>query len=195
MKAVETLNPPPLMRLVSGHPRSETQDACLTMLIDELLVHRESVFRICLGFSRNYAEAEDLAQETYLKACQGLGNLKNPAISKAWLFRIAKNSCLDHQKKIRIRGRLLLRLAEESSRAGSVDTAADIGDALVRLKAAVRILPGKLKTVFVLREYVHLTYEEISATLNLRMGTVMSRLNRARKRIGAALQETCDGKS
>jgi RNA polymerase sigma-70 factor (ECF subfamily) len=195
MKAVETLNPPSLMRLVSGRPRSETQDACRTMLFDKLLVHRESVFRICLGFSRNYAEAEDLAQETYLKAYQGLGKLKNPAISKEWLFRIAKNSCLDHQKKMRIRGRLLLRLAEESSPAGSVDTAADIGDALVRLKAAVRILPGKLKTVFVLREYAHLTYEEISATLSLRMGTVMSRLNRARKRIGAALQETCDGKS
>jgi len=195
MKAVETLNPPPLMRLVSGHPRSETQDACRTILFDKLLVHRESVFRICLGFSRNYAEAEDLAQETYLKAYQGLEKLKNPAISKEWLFRIAKNSCLDHQKKIRIRSRLLLRWAEESSRAGSVETTADRGAALVGLKAAVKSLPEKLKTVFVLREYAHLSYEEISATLSLRMGTVMSRLNRARKRIGGALQETGDGKS
>jgi RNA polymerase sigma-70 factor (ECF subfamily) len=57
------------------------------------------------------------------------------------------------------------------------------------LKAAVRSLPPKLREAFVLREYAHLSYEEIAAALDLKTGTVMSRLHRARAAVARKLQE------
>lgn len=58
-----------------------------------------------------------------------------------------------------------------------------------RLKRAVQRLPKKLRVVLVMREYGHLSYQEIAATLGIKEGTVMSRLNRARSKVAAALQE------
>lgn len=60
------------------------------------------------------------------------------------------------------------------------------------LKTAVRRLPKKMRDVFVFREYGGLAYEEIAVTLGLKKGTVMSRLNRARRRIAAAIKEKTD---
>jgi RNA polymerase sigma-70 factor, ECF subfamily len=156
-----------------------------------LLVHQELVFRVCLGHAGNYAEAEDLAQEVYLKAHQSLARLKDPSSAREWLLRIARNACLDHQKRNR-RRRILLRLWGEQA-AATLDASISDGDLEARiadLKSAVRRLPRRLRDIFVLREYGHLTYEELAAALSLKKGTVMSRLNRARGRIAAALQET-----
>jgi RNA polymerase sigma-70 factor, ECF subfamily len=157
--------------------------------LEDLLAHRESVFRICLGFSHNYAEAEDLAQDVYLRAHHGLAGLKNPAAARDWLFRIARNTCLDHAKTSRLRRTLLFR---HVPRAEAAPAPAEDGAGhprLDRLKSAVRGLPPRLREVFVLREYAHLSYGEIGRTLDLKPGTVMSRLNRARTAIARALQE------
>jgi len=158
--------------------------------IDELLAYQELVFRVCLGHSRNYAEAEDLTQEVFLKAHQGLSGLREPSLARNWLLRIARNIYLDHQKATRVRAVLLRRWAkapEPSS--GPEGPEGDLDDRIAQLKSAVRLLPKKLRDIFVLREYGHLTYEEMAATLALNKGTVMSRLNRARRRIALALRE------
>lgn len=167
--------------------------ASRTSLFDELLSHRELVFRICLGFSRNYAEAEDLAQDVYLKAYGNIGALKNPAVSKEWLLRIAKNTCLDHQKKSRLRKALLQKWRSEPQGKNSPEWSADLSPQLGKLKAAVRGLSRKLREVFVLREYGHMSYEEIAATLGIKEGTVMSRLNRARTAVLCRLKENTHG--
>ena len=159
--------------------------------IDGLLAHQELVFRVCLGYARNYAEAEDLTQEVYLKAHRSLARLKDPSLAREWLLRIARNACLDHQKRDR-RRTILLRLWGEQSAAtpGAARTDGGLEDRIENLKSAVRRLPRRLRDIFVLREYGRLTYEELAAALSLKKGTVMSRLNRARGRIAAALQET-----
>ena len=160
---------------------------------ESLLSHQEDVFRICLGFSRNYAEAEDLTQEIYLKAYRSLGTMKNPGVVKHWLFRIAKNACLDHQKTLRLRQTLLFRWAAKPTVDEAPDTLS-INDLLTRLKAAVRSLPPKLRETFVLREYAHLSYANIALTLGIREGSVMSRLNRARAAVSRRLKEAPDEK-
>jgi len=156
---------------------------------ENLLAHRESVFRICLGFSRNYVEAEDLAQDVYLKAYHKISALKDPAFSKEWLFRIAKNACLDRSKKTRIRAVRLRRWAESTTKSDDSETAGPADDRLAGLKAAVRRLPKKLRSVFILRLYGQLTYDEIAATLGIARGTVMSRLSRARAKVAETIRE------
>jgi RNA polymerase sigma-70 factor (ECF subfamily) len=158
--------------------------------IADLLTYQETVFLICLGFSRNTAEAEDLAQDAYLKACRKLAGLREPRQAKEWLCRIARNVCLDHQKKTRIRSLALRRLAREAVPSSAPEVTDEISDHRITwLKSAAAGLPKKLRDVFVLREYGHLTYEELSATLGLNKGTVMSRLNRARRKVAAVIQE------
>lgn len=165
--------------------------------LESLFVHRETVFRICLGFSRNYAEAEDLAQDVYLKAHRNLPRLKNPDTAREWLFRIARNTCLDHQKTSRLRRFLLFQWMARRPETRLAAAAGATGEAAPRspdprlavLKAAVRSLPPKLREAFVLREYAHLSYEDIAASLGLKTGTVMSRLHRARAAVARKLQE------
>jgi RNA polymerase sigma-70 factor (ECF subfamily) len=179
------------MSPASPPPREETgpQTAGTAVTFEELLTHHENVFRICLGFSRNYAEAEDLAQETYLKACRAFGTLGNPDLAKEWLFRIAKNTCLDQRKKVRLRRTLLFRWAARPE-AEEPQEAPSPGERLQKLKSAVQELPPRLRETFVLREYGHLSYTEIAATLKIKEGSVMSRLNRARAAVGKRIQET-----
>jgi len=169
-----------------AEPKTSGREA---VVFGDLLAQQEVVFRICLGFSRNYAEAQDLAQDVYLKAYLSLGALENPAVSKEWLFRIAKNTCLDHQKKMRLRRVLLLKWGAAVDEPDSPEAAPDLKKKLQRLKSEVRRLPKKLRAVFILREYGHLAYDEIAAALGIKEGTVMSRLNRARTAVRRRLKE------
>jgi len=158
-------------------------------VIEDMLAYQDSVFRICLGFSRNISDAEDLAQDVFLKAYRKLGTLKNPSLSKEWLFRVAKNTCLDYQKKSRLGRLLLLQWREASREMNNPEAEVAQNEQIQRLKKAVQRLPKRLRVVFVMREYGHLSYQEIAATLGIKEGTVMSRLNRARSRVTEALQE------
>jgi RNA polymerase sigma-70 factor (ECF subfamily) len=162
---------------------------------DALLVYRETIFRICLGFSRNYAEAEDLAQDVYVRALRSLPVLKNPSQMRDWLFRIAKNVCLDQKEKNWNRAVLLRRWAKETTLEEDILAKNETKEKLAALKSAVRSLSKKLRSVFILREYGHLTYEEIAITLGIRPGTVMSRLNRARRRVEAKFKERSHGQA
>jgi RNA polymerase sigma-70 factor, ECF subfamily len=151
---------------------------------EKMMSYREDVFRICLGFSRNPQDAEDLSQEAYLKALRKIGTVRDPGALKPWLLRIARNTCLDHQKK----GRLFRLFKRSVSRDDAREKPTREGpphiqENVARLKEAVRLLPGKQREVFVLREYGHLSYAELAETLGLRQGTVMSRLNRARRAV------------
>lgn len=160
-------------------------------LFEEMMTYQEAVFRICLGFSRNPLDAEDLSQEVYLKAYKSLGKIHSPFAVKEWLFRIARNTCLDHVKKRRI-----IRLFERTASPDHVvdtmtpETSAVTAERLKSLKGAVSRLPKKQREVFVLREYGQLSYEELARTVGAKAGTVMSRLNRARTAVANFIKET-----
>jgi RNA polymerase sigma-70 factor (ECF subfamily) len=164
-------------------------------IFEDMMAHREDIFRICLGFSRNASDAEDLSQEVYLKAYRGLGRIHTPYAVKEWLLRIARTTCLDHLKK-----RRLVRLFERSSgreaalTADTPESAAVAKESLALLKTAVAGLPRRQREVFILREYGNLSYEEIARTVGIRLGTVMSRLNRARTAVASQVREAGHGK-
>ncbi len=164
-------------------------------LFDEMMTHKEEVFRICLGFSRNASDAEDLAQDVYLKAYQNLGRIHSPYAVKDWLWRVARNVGLDHQKRRRVVRMLQVRASDPVPSPGPQDSqdTAETQERLRALKLAIGRLPWKLREVFVLREYGELSYQEVARTLGIKEGTVMSRLSRARAAVTKSVKEACHG--
>ena len=158
-------------------------------LFNELMAYKEIVFQICLGYSKNPWDAEDLTQEAYLKAFRKIEFLKDPSLKKDWLFRIAKNTCVDHGRKIRLRR--YVPFTQERAPLDPANPERDFvhDESLRALKKAVSKLPAKLKDTFILREYGQLSYREISEVLGTKKGTVMSRLNRARSAVLNRMKE------
>jgi RNA polymerase sigma-70 factor (ECF subfamily) len=159
-------------------------------LLEDMMTCQEAVFRICLGFSRNASDAEDLSQDVYLKAYRSLRKVRHPYLVKEWLFRIARNTCLDHVK----RRRLVRELERTTSPDYAIDrktpeTSSIMNERLRLLKMAISRLPKKQREVFVLREYGQLSYEELGRVVGAKAGTVMSRLNRARTSVAAFFKE------
>lgn len=154
-----------------------------------LLDFRRSVFLYCLGFARNQAEAQDLTQETFAKAFEHLE--RQPADQpRAWLLRIARNTCIDQERRKRVRRLLMPWLAPDE-----LDTATPAGrheqtEQIEIVRRAIRALPQAQREVLVLREYNDLSYQEIAEVLGLNMGTVMSRINRARQAVHRHFQES-----
>ncbi|MGA2361769.1 MAG: RNA polymerase sigma factor [Candidatus Aminicenantales bacterium] len=164
-------------------------------LFEEMMTYREDVFRICLGFSRNPSDAEDLSQDVYLKAYKNVGKIHTPYAVKEWLFRVTRTTCLDHHKKLRIARLFQQRASNPSGGPGPVtpEYSAEDNERLKALKEAVGRLPKKLREVFVLREYGHASYQELARTLGIKEGTVMSRLSRARRAVANSVKEDLHG--
>ena len=169
-----------------GTPRAEAVKP-MPPSLDELLGHSRTVFLVCFGLTRNRADAEDLAQETYLRACRQLDRLPSGDAAKAWLFRVARNVCLDHLRRRRLDIFSYGKVADQTLAAG------DPHEDLVRrernaaLSRALGRLPRRLREVLVLREYGELSYEQIAQALRIELGTVMSRLHRARRKLAEAV--------
>jgi len=160
-----------------------------TKVFDDMLNYKEVVFRICLGFSRNPQDAEDLTQEVYLKAWRKIDTLNDTNLLRAWLFKVARNTCLDHINKMRLRKLFRQDMQEEREprdhNGKTPEHRLEHRQQLEMLKKAVGGLSVKLREVFILKEYGHLTYREIAAAVGIKEGTVMSRLNRARREVTA----------
>jgi RNA polymerase sigma-70 factor (ECF subfamily) len=155
--------------------------------VEALLAYRSTVFLICLGFARHRGDAEDLAQETYLHALRRLPQLRDETLLKAWLCRVARNTCLDHLRRARLRRFVGLSEVPEPSTQTTPETLLQDEERHRALRDAVAALPRRLREVLVLREYGGLGYQEISAVLVIELGTVMSRLHRARARLARQL--------
>jgi RNA polymerase sigma-70 factor (ECF subfamily) len=152
-------------------------------ILEELMAHKERVFLICLGFSRNTADAEDLAQEVYLKAYKNIHTVKELELSKYWLIKIAKNTCLDFGRKRRPYQLSLPESEIKQSDSSNPESQMISREKLRSLKRTIQKLPKKQREVFVLREYGDLSYKEIAEVMKINKGTVMSRLIRARRGI------------
>jgi RNA polymerase sigma-70 factor (ECF subfamily) len=161
-------------------------------LFEELFSFNKTVFRICLGFTKNPGDARDLVQEVYIKAYKKLKYLKNQEKKKEWLFIITRNTCIDYVRKKRFRYVSLDRcynLKNEDDPAVNEE----LRQQIAKVKACIQQLPKKQRDVFILKEYADLSYKEITRVLNIKMGTVMSRLNRAKvfliKKVRSSMDE------
>lgn len=151
--------------------------------------YQDRVFRLCVSFLRNSAEAEDAAQEVFLKAFLSLKNFRKDSSFFTWLYRIGCNHCLS---VIRSRKRrpseswdeLLEKEGEKLYE--NLQTAPDTGRALTAGDLVEKLLAGlkpEYREVLVLRESEGLSYEEIAEILDCTLDAVKARLKRARQEI------------
>lgn len=153
--------------------------------------YRNDVYRLACRFVHDREEAWDLSQEVFIKAYRALWRFRGEASFKTWLMHIVANQCRDHLRRRRMptvpldAGPCFERAApgKEPDRAAE---AREIGQAIER---ALESLPHKHRTAFILREYEGLSYEEMARAMHCRLGTVMSRLHHARRKLQDKLAE------
>ena len=152
-------------------------------------LHQAVVRAYALGILGDAHEAEDAAQECFLRAYRRLGAFRGDASLRTWLLRICRNHCLD-----RLRARPSVQLLELRE-----DLAEDTADSTVagaalrvdreRYVTALASLPEAQQQAVVLRELRGMSYEEVAEALGVPVGTVRSRLNTARAHLRRALGE------
>lgn len=160
----------------------------------EILVkrYRNEVFALSYHFVRNREQAWDVSQEVFIKAHNALGRFRGDASFKTWLMRITANQCKDYLKKRRLETVSFddSRLAEDApSHVLPPDRsleAREIGEAVQK---AMDKLSHKHRTAFILREFEGLSYEDMAQVMNCSIGTVMSRLHHARKKLQKGLTQ------
>ena len=152
-------------------------------LLNSLLAHRDSIFLTCLGFTRNLADAEEMVQEVFLKALKKSSSLKDQSMAKVGLSRIALTTCLDFFKIKKTTSILYKTSPQPDNSRNNPEILLFNHDLQKKLTRAINSLSWKYRRVFILKEYGDLSYQEIAETLNIKSGTVMSRLSRARQMV------------
>lgn len=163
------------------------------------LEHIDSLFRYAVVLTHNRVEAEDLVQETFVRALEALDRLREDSNIRGWLFTILRNLWLNNLRRHRTGPQIVEVDADEyvaDTLAGNSPTAHEILESeedAKHVRAAIEKLPPEFREIIVLREYEELSYQEIASVLGCPAGTVMSRLGRARARLRALLTEENQG--
>jgi RNA polymerase sigma-70 factor (ECF subfamily) len=172
-------------------------------LSDLLASHREAIRRYVLGLVRDSAEAEDLTQETFLRAHEKLPTLKNQAKALSWLYRIATNVSYDRFRKASYKNQP--ESLDQSDDSAAEPTAATlVSDPGPRLDLAMEQeemsgcvqrymseLSDQYRAVILLHDTQGLTNPEIAEMLDISLATVKIRLHRARNKLREALERAC----
>jgi RNA polymerase sigma-70 factor (ECF subfamily) len=185
-----------LMPRVGTHNTAQTTEQGFR---ESALQHLNGLYRYATTLARNQAEAEDLVQETYLRAVQAFSHLRPEGNLKSWLFTILRNVRLnqvrDGLNKPRVvemdepSGGVMREFEDKSSKDPLFLYLTKVKQADVR--KAIEELPAVYREVVVLREFEELSYEEIAHVLDCPPGTVMSRLSRAREKLKEMLHGGC----
>jgi RNA polymerase sigma-70 factor (ECF subfamily) len=144
--------------------------------------HQHRVFGVALRMLGSRADAEDVAQETFLRAHRALPEFRGDAKLSTWLYAIAARLCLSRlggsqRRLVRADEEILARIPDGGADPGRVMEEEERGAALRR---AITELSEERRMVVVLRDLEGLAYEEIAEVLGIELGTVRSRLHRAR---------------
>jgi RNA polymerase sigma-70 factor (ECF subfamily) len=140
----------------------------------------------------NRSEAEDVAQDIFIKVFQSLHDFRGASRFSTWLYRITVNHCLNYIRR-RTRQQQTLVGAESSewmqeSPAGNPHKRLEQKERWVLVQAKLQVLSPEHRTIILLRDFEGLSYEEIADVLQLETGTVKSRLHRARMELKALLE-------
>lgn len=161
--------------------------------------YERRLLSVIIGMVRNPEDAKEILQETFVRAFRNLDGFKGESSFYTWIYRIAMNLAIDHQRRGAKRP-----LVEFDDSVGVKEDAVGEGSATLgidpfksvrsrelgkKIFEAIESLTPDHRAVILLREIDGLSYEEISEVLNCSLGTVMSRLHYARKKLQSRLQE------
>ena len=148
--------------------------------------YSSAIYRVALSIVRDPALAEDVTQDTLLKAWQALPGFRGESSLRSWVLRIAHNTAISTLRRRRDVLADPNTLPEREARR-SVESDAEDRAAMVEFTRALDELDDLSRSIVVLRELEHQSYEEIAATLDLPLPTVKTRLFRARRKLSHAL--------
>ena len=164
----------------------------------EMLVtpHEQMLWRVCWHYTHHREDAADCLQETMLKAWKAIRTYRCDCSISTWLYRIASTVCLDFLRKQK---RLPPTESADEMAADEgftpVDDSPTPDEAVLRaestdnIRTAIDALPAEMRTVIILYALQGLGYEEIAAAMDTSVGTVKSRINRARQKIAKFLKD------
>jgi len=160
---------------------------------DELvLIHKDKVFNLCYWFVGDYQDANDLAQDVFFKAFKALKKFRFESTFSTWIYRITVNTCKNRLKSLqyRLKKKFIhfkntaaktnpgIELPDESS---SPEVELRRKEKSILIQTAINSLSAGKKAVVVLRDIEGLSYKEISSATGFNLGTVKSKLARARQ--------------
>ncbi|HLS43401.1 MAG TPA: RNA polymerase sigma factor RpoE [Paenalcaligenes sp.] len=171
-----------------------------------VLKYQRRIMRLLTRMVRNPSEIEDVAQETFIKAYRALPQFRGDSAFYTWLYRIAINTARNWQASSNRRPTSLNNYeGEDGETFDPIDNLTDIStpesemvsrQVVEAVNEAINSLPDELRTAIILREIEGMSYEDIAATMDCPIGTVRSRIFRAREAIAAQLRpvrESGDG--
>ena len=168
-------------RCVAGDER-----ACADLVV----AHQRTVFNLAFHLLGDRDEALDLSQEVFLRVFRTLSRFRGQSALRTWIYRIVVNQARNRQRWWRRRRRAdLVSLDDHLQRCGEIEATSEVlpdrllasKETAARIWAAMEQLPFDQRTALVLREVDGLRYEEIAFSLDVAVGTVKSRLTRARQ--------------
>ena len=158
--------------------------------------YEKNVYNLALRMTGNSEDAYDMSQEAFLKAYNSLPSFRGESKFSVWLYRIVSNVCLDFLRSRTRKPTVSLSTENDEGEEVELDIAdeeltpeKELDKKLTRdaVQRGLRSLPAEHREILLLREIQGLSYEEISETLGLEVGTVKSRIFRARKKLCAFL--------
>ena len=147
--------------------------------------HQTSVFNVCYRILHNRADAEDLAQETFIRALDRLHTFDLEREFSPWIRRVAANLCLNHIESHKSTAPLDEERDEDKTQ--SPGEQVEVKERSEQIRSALASLPPHYRLVVELRHYQELSYDEIASELNIPLSDVKSHLFRARKLLAEKL--------
>ncbi len=177
----------PKSRRRSTGPQGPELDRQLRQLIDE---HAAAVHQLAYGILHDPGMAEDVVQETMIKAWRGLGEFRGDSSTRTWVLRIAHNTAIDALRRRRDRAVAPEDIPDDPSELAIGDPAARAAGRadLATLRKALGELDQLSRSIVVLREIEGLSYQEIADTLDISTALVKTRLLRARRALQMAVR-------
>lgn len=148
------------------------------------------VFNLALRMMNgNRQDAEDMAQEAFLRVYKSMGTYNEKASFKTWALRICKNVCLDELRRRQSRISDTSEIPETLADGGSVQEEVLAAERRRGLEKAINTMDERTKTLIVLRDINGMSYKDIAVVMDMEVGTVKSAINRSRKKLREILEE------
>lgn len=177
----------------------QSRDGNVDAFEDLIKDYKKSAYNIAFRVLRNVEDAEDASQEALIKVFKSIRNFNMESSFKSWMYRIVVNTCIDFQRKKNINAISIdedFDLGENSVLHREIADDSGNPDVLVEknfnsklINDALSKLDDDTKTIIILRDIQGFSYSEISEILSCNLGTVKSRLNRARKNLKEILEK------